>query len=260
MGTGNSYIQLTEYFERIWDLSCAKPYEKYAHGGGRLAEHYHAVRKMYPEAFTEINWEEMTMETGGIELCRNPMAPANKQPELWGRLTEEMRRGEDILIQTPYIICSRRMYRDLTDIAGSANVEVIINAVESGTNPFGCTDYLNQKKNVRGTGIHIFEYLGEQALHTKTILVGRDTCIVGSLNLDMRSVYLDTEMMLVIDCEELNASIRSQAEELKASSRHMFPNGTAIDGESYRPVEQEISKKIFYGILRVLIIPFRHLL
>lgn len=25
---------------------------------------------------------------------------------------------------------------------------IVINAVESGTNPFGCTDYLNQKKKI----------------------------------------------------------------------------------------------------------------
>lgn len=259
-GEGNSYMQLTEYFEQIWNLPCEKPYKKYSHSGVRLEEHYQAVRKMYPEAFTEINWEEMTMETSGIELCSNPMQPINKRPQLWDRLTDEMEHGEDILIQTPYIICNRKMYQDLTDIAGNAEVELITNAVESGTNPFGCTDYLNQKKNVRRTGIHIYEYLGGQALHTKTIIVDKNTCMVGSCNLDMRSIYLDTEMMLVIDCEELNASIRRQAEVLKAASRHIFPNGTTIDGESYRPLEQGMLKKIFYGVLRVLIIPFRHLL
>lgn len=259
-GEGTSYIQLTEYFEQIWNLPCAKPYEKYIHSVGGLEEHYYAVRKKYPEVFTDINWEEMTMETGGIELCWNPMQPVNKQPQLWDRLTDEMERGEDILIQTPYIICNRKMYCDLTDIAGSAEVEMIINAVESGTNPFGCTDYLNQKKNVRRTGIHIYEYLGGQALHTKTILVGEHISIVGSCNLDMRSIYLDTEMMLVIDCEELNESIRSQAEILKASSRHIFPDGMTVDGEYYRTLEQGLLKKFFYGVLRVLIIPFRHLL
>lgn len=259
-GEGNSYLQLTKYFEQIWDLPCAKPYEKYTRSVGCLKEHYHAVRKMYPEAFTEINWEEMTMETCGIELCWNPMEPVNKRPQVWNRLTGEMRCGEDILIQTPYIICDRKMYQDLTDIAAGAEVEMIINAVESGTNPFGCTDYLNQKKNVRRTGIHIYEYLGGQALHTKTILVGEHISIVGSCNLDMRSIYLDTEMMLVIDCEELNASIRSQAEILKASSRHIFPDGMMVDGEYYKTLEQGLLKKFIYSVLRVLIIPFRHLL
>lgn len=139
-------------------------------------------------------------------------------------------------------------------------MEIFINAVESGTNPFGCTDYLNEKENVRKTGCRIFEYCGTQAMHTKTIASGSNICMVGSCNMDMRSVYLDTEMMLIIDCPELNKLIRTQAEELKKESCLVLPNGTVKEGEDFRLSAQDMSKKIFYGVLRVLIIPFRHLL
>lgn len=259
-GEGCSYRQLQEYFDQIWNLPCAKPYRKTAYRKGVLEEHYLTVREVYPEAFTEIEWKKETMETKGIELCTNPMKPENKSPLLWDRLVEEMAQGKDILIQTPYIICSKTMYQDLADITGEAEVELIINAVESGENPFGCTDYLNQRERIHRTGVHTYEYSGGQALHTKTILVENHISMVGSCNLDMRSVYLDTEMMLVIDCEELNASMRSHAEELKEHSRHVFPNGTVEEGKEYQPMAQKIPKKIFYGILRVLVIPFRHLL
>lgn len=258
-GEGGSCLQLQEYFERIWDLPCAKPYRKRVCGKGFLEEHYRKVRDRYPEAFTETDWEKETMETGGIELCTNTMEPRNKQPLVWDRLTEEMAQGEDILIQTPYIICDGAMYRDLTDLS-SRGAEIIINAVESGTNPFGCTDYLNQKRKVYGTGAHIYEYLGAQALHTKTVLVGGDISIVGSCNLDIRSIYLDTEMMLIIKSEELNRQLRGQAEVLKKQSRHVYPDGTKEDGADYIPLKQGAGKKIFYGVLRVLVIPFRHLL
>lgn len=62
-------------------------------------------------------------------------------------MVKEMNEVDNILIQTPYIICNQKMYQDLTEICSrSVKTEIIINAVESGTNPFGCTDYLNQKK------------------------------------------------------------------------------------------------------------------
>lgn len=258
-GEGKSYLQLQEYFEEIWELPCAKAYKKTAYGKGSLEEHYIELKKRYPEVFEEINWEKETVETKGIELCTNPMEPENKQPLLWNRLFAELCQGEDILIQTPYIICSRDMYRDLTALSPSG-VEIITNAVESGANPFGCTDYLNQKERIYGTGVHVYEYLGAQALHTKTILMGEYVSIVGSCNLDMRSIYLDTEMMLIIESEELNGLLRAQAEELKSQSRHMYPDGTVEDGINYNPLEQGVWKKIFYGVLRVLVIPFRHLL
>lgn len=260
-GEGRSFLQLRDYFEQIWNLSAARPYEKTASREGILREHYAAVREKYPEAYAGTEWEELTLKTEGIELCVNPIEPKNKQPLLWERLVREMKAEEDIFIQTPYIICSRKMYQDLSEVcAGGAEVELLTNAVEGGANPFGCTDYLNQRGNVRKTGIHTYEYLGGQALHTKAVLAGDRISFVGSYNLDMRSVYLDTELMLRIDCRELNEKIRSQAKELKAKSRHVYPDGTVADGADYRLVEPGPVKKVLYGVLRVLVIPIRHLL
>ncbi|MGN0968640.1 MAG: phosphatidylserine/phosphatidylglycerophosphate/cardiolipin synthase family protein [Oscillospiraceae bacterium] len=260
-GEGRSYTQLLDYFEQIWNLPCCKLYKGRGGGGTSLEEHYDALRETRPQAFTAPDWESATMETNGVTLYTNPMEPENKQPRLWDRLVEEMKQGGDVAILTPYIICSRSMYRDLTDVAsGASRVDLIINAVESGSNPFGCTDYLNQKKNVRETGVQVYEYLSAQAMHTKTILVGDSLSIVGSCNLDMRSVYLDTEMMLRIDCPELNAVLRSQAEELREHSRHIAPDGTVTDGAAYQPAGQSAGKNVMYGLLRVLILPLRHLL
>ena len=40
----------------------------------------------------------------------------------------------------------------------------------------------------------------------------------------------------------------------------MTPEGTYINGENYVPREMSAGKKIFYGVLRVLIMPFRRFL
>jgi len=76
----------------------------------------------------------------------------------------------------------------------------------------------------------------------------------------MRSVYLDTELMLVIDSPEINAQLREQIGQMKESCRHMYPDGTIEDGSLYRIPPQEWQKKLIYSILRVIIIPIRHLL
>ena len=39
--------------------------------------------------------------------------------------------------------------------------------------------------------------------------------LLGSYNLDMRSTYQDTELMLAVDCPELNATIRKEADTTK---------------------------------------------
>lgn len=260
-GEGNSCNQIQDYFKNIWNLSCCRMSGKHEGINGRLREHYQEVREKYPEAFCEIDWFEETIETESIELCTNPLYPYNKQPQVWDRMVNKMKEADNIVIQTPYVICNQKMYGDLKAICSkSVKTELIINAVESGANPFGCTDYLNQKKAVRQTGSYVYEYVGTQALHTKTVLAGDTLSIVGSCNLDMRSVYLDTEMMLFIECKELNETLRGHTEKLKLKSRQVAPDGTIIDGENYQIIEQSVGKRIFYGILRILIIPFRHLL
>ena len=136
----------------------------------------------------------------------------------------------------------------------------MLNAVERGSNPWGCTDYLNQKKRILETGADVYELMNEHAVHTKTILVDDDLSVVGSYNLDMRSTYLDTELMLVIDSEELNAHIRSMLQEYMKKSTEVLSDGNVTRGQNYQEKMLSGKKKIFYQVLRVIIRPFRHLL
>jgi phosphatidylserine/phosphatidylglycerophosphate/cardiolipin synthase-like enzyme len=263
-GQGSSFQALEAYFHEIWNQPCCKEFE--AEGGaGGLEKCCERVKERYPEAFDRIyskeDWEKATMETRGIELWTNPTEPENKEPVVWERMIAAIEGEKDILVQTPYMICSRKMYEDLRSVCEKgARVDIVINAVESGTNPFGCTDYLNQKKKICQTGVHIYEYLGDQAQHTKSLAVGEELSIIGSCNFDMRSVYLNTEMMLAVDCPELNASIREQARPLKEKSRHMSPDGRTEDGQNYEPREQDMAKRAVYALLRIVISPFRHVL
>lgn len=259
-GKGESLCQLQNYFERIWNLPDSRLFRKKGKGGN-LEAHYQQLKQRYPEAFTPTDWELETTETNRIELCTNSIEPKNKEPWIWDRMIEEMKQASDVQVQTPYIISSKKMYQDLKAVTDSGvSTEILINAVENGTNPFGCTDYLNQKKKIRDTGVHIYEYLGKQAQHTKTVLADDRISIVGSCNFDMRSVYLDTELMLVIDSPEINAQLREQIGQMKESCRHMYPDGTLQDGSQYQIPPQEWQKKLIYSVLRVIIIPIRHLL
>ena len=83
-----------------------------------------------------------------------------------------MEQGETILIQTPYIICDKGMYQDLSELCRAGKqIEIITNAVESGANPWGCTDYLNERKSILKTGAGVYACMAGQSLHTKTVLI-----------------------------------------------------------------------------------------
>ena len=179
---------------------------------------------------------------------------------MWYCLTELMKTGDQVTIYTPYIICGTEMYEDLEEVCRTvSSLEIFTNDVSSGANPWGCTDYMNQKEKIWATGARVYEYLGQNSNHTKVMIVDDRLSVVGSYNMDMRSTYQDTELMLAVDCPELNAIIRQQAEQDKTYSRIMV-NGAYQAGENYQPVEESTGKRIFYAVFRVLIRPIRRFL
>ncbi len=100
---------------------------------------------------------------------------------------------------------------------------MMLNAPENGANPFGCSDYLNERESVLSCGLTVVEWMGGRSLHNKKVLIDDSLCIVGSMNFDMRSVYLDTELMLVIDCPELNRQLRAGFADMAEYSRTVSP-------------------------------------
>ncbi len=263
----SSLLELRDYFERVWALKDSKDYtetgkpEKQQEARRMLAERYQELHIRYPEAFQETDWQALTMETEGMMLLTNPIEAENKEPWLWYSLCRLMEQGQRITIYTPYIICGKEMYEELDRLcATAAQGDIITNDVASGANPWGCTDYLNQKKRILKTGVRVHEFLGAHSNHTKTILIDDRISIVGSYNLDMRSTYLNTELMLVIDCEELNRQYRRQAEEDKGWCKSIAAGEEYQFGIHYQPREFSLFKKIFYAVLRLLIIPIRRLL
>ena len=86
------------------------------------------------------------------------------------------------------------------------------------------------------------------------------SCCNSSYNFDMRSTYLDTEVMLVIDSQYLNAHISEMIDGYKEKSVEVLSDGTRTQGVFYEERELSKMKGLVYQVLRVIIRPFRHLL
>lgn len=265
-GKGESFLQLESYFEQIWTENRVSKVlknmeedilqEEYE----QLASRYMALSDEHEDFSKFGDWYDSTLEADKITLISNGTAPANKEPRVLYTIGELADNADEVIIQTPYIICDKYMYSVLRDIEKHADLKIMINSVEKGSNPWGCTDYLNNKSKVLHTGADVYELMNDYALHTKTVLIDDTISIIGSYNLDMRSTYIDTELMLVVDSEQLNASIREEFEQYKEKSVEVLSDGKETTGSLYQEKEMTTAKKIIYDILRVIIIPFRHLL
>lgn len=265
--SGSSIYQLKDYFEHVWtsqdskNYTCRKMTDKVKDCIEQLQNQYLDLQKQYPKAYETWDWASFTKETNRVSLLSNPVNAGNKEPWMWYSLNQLMKQGEKVTVYTPYIICGKEMYQDLYQvIKDGTKVDIITNAVSSGANPWGCTDYLNQKENIWKTGANVYEFMGKHSCHTKALLIDNHMTILGSYNMDMRSTYQDTELMLVVDSPELNAEIAKEMETDKTYSRTMEDDGTYTYGEYYKEKEMSTGKKIFYAVLRVVTIPIRRFL
>ena len=172
---GQSMAQLKDYFDRIWKLPCneelfAADISQVSDIQADMVKRYRQIKDKYAEPAQKIDWETETLETKGITLLANPIEPERKKPELLKKMYRIIQQGESIIIETPYIICDNNMYEKLGLLnEDGKKLQIIINAVEGGANPFGCADYLNQKENIQRTGSDIFEALYGQSLHLSLI-------------------------------------------------------------------------------------------
>lgn len=261
----DSIHQVKDYFESVWSLETTEPFPAPETPDEAqlelLRQRRRTLEETWPELLSPPDWEAVTLPTNAITLLTNPIQAGNKAPELWATLMRLMEEGETAVVHTPYLICNQAMYQDLAALtAAGKEVSIITNAVESGANPWGCADYMNQKQKIRQTGVHLYEYLGDHSAHRKTVLIDDHLSLVGSFNFDMRSAYLDTELMLLIDSPELNGHLRSMAQDNMAQSRHVFPDGSEVPGADFQPREMPWSKQLTYGLIRLISLPFRPLL
>ena len=94
--------------------------------------------------------------------------------------------------------------------------------------PLASSDYVRHKQELVDTGLEIHEYIGKISYHGKSIAIDDRLAIVGSFNMDMRSTYLDTELMLVIDSPEVTQALKASMDVLDAQA------AVVADAEHYR--------------------------
>ena len=225
-----------------------------------LEMRYASLKEKYTDIEDYSSWQEDTIPANKITLVNNGTHAGPKTPLVLQTIRYLAQNAENVTIQTPYVICNGYMYDTLNEIAFHARLKIILNAVEKGSNPWGCTDYLNQKKKILNTGADVYELMNEVPVHTKAVLLDDRLSVVGSYNLDMRSTYLDTELMLVIDSKELNQQIQSTESTYIEKSKEVLSNGQETEGGQYETKVLNWQKKLFYGVLRIIIRPLRQLL
>lgn len=254
----NSVNQLLEYFETIWEQEDSG----YFHDNKKLANRksvknavlelqngYQKYFEENKERICDTDYTDETFETEKIALVSNPIHTGSKEPVVWYQLGELMKNAKNrVKIHTPYIICNDMMYNTWEEIAENvSDFSIMTNSVANNGNPFGAADYAKNRNRILSTGINIWEYEGGYSYHGKSILIDDDLSVIGSFNMDMRSAYLDTELMLVIRSKDINKQLEEGMMEYERVSRQVLEDGTYRDPYHVEPIEltKKRQRKIF---------------
>lgn len=252
---------LRDYFEVTWSLddcvllSGSLDDQEQKQIRNALAEGLAGLTGQPEYEITPIDWYSETIAADSITLLAGKPEAWNKAPVLWEKLCRLMEMAnQDVIIETPLIICDSQMRSDLAEISsGPVSMQIITNGPEINVNLLAA-DYSYQRDKMLEIGIPVSEYCGDRCIHTKTILIDDNLSVIGSFNLDARSAYIDTELMLVIDSRKLNGILRGEIEEMQQQSRQMIPDGLVTLGSDYEATEIPFKRKCFHTVFRI---PFR---
>lgn len=259
----SSISQVKTYFQSVWERDECRVLGKSSiwkitpsviRAEKELKEQYLTVKKEYGEWLKAVDYREITLPVNHVELISNPVHTQAKEPTVFYTITELMKQAEnEVFFHTPYIICDNWMLSQLKEVCSrTASVTMMTNSVANNGNPFGAMDYQKNKGKILDTGVQILEYDKGVSYHGKCFTIDERLSGVGSFNWDMRSAYLDTELMLVIDSPELNTQLRAEMEKYEKDAfrvineeNYELPEGTQL---------QELSpkKEFRIKILRTL--------
>ncbi len=120
--TDTSLSDLKVYFDKIWNSEdCKTVNAKSRNGIDSLQKHYDTLSEEYPYMFEDVDWTEVTMPTNKVTYFGGSERAWVRHPELYNMLLKLMTDGDNVTLQTPYIISSSNMYNGLKQIADSTN-------------------------------------------------------------------------------------------------------------------------------------------
>lgn len=124
---------------------------------------------------------------------------------------------ERVWIVSPYVLPDEMLLKALA-LAAQRGVDVRLVTPDKSNHPvadFAREGYLDELSEA---GVHIYFHQGAM-LHGKAILIDSNLSVIGSANLDMRSMFFNFETAAVIRGEEFNRELAAWILKLTAQSR-----------------------------------------
>lgn len=255
-----SVIEMKEYLEEVIDSKYAKEIN-YKDNDKYQSIRYELVNKANSYISSISNLDEMTVNSTKVEkasFIRSPLNRMNKKPIVFNTIEKLMEDETDIIIQSPYFTPSKSLskyyYNDV-----NKDITFITNNMTANPNLGGVGGYFQVRKKMAKNNT-LYESQSKFANHAKSLVIGDDISIIGSLNMDNRSIHLSTESMLVIYSTEFNSVLRSSFNDLINNSLQVDNSGNYIKNDNITELKRNKLKHIMIGFISVIASLFNEML
>lgn len=221
--------QMKNYFNDVWDHEFSKhAVDEITDRQSRLGKEKAMelrkfladMQKDHSSLFQqEINWDNKVVSTNQILFLHNPLERLVKEPWVWQELTHLIESAEEsVIVQSPYVIPNDNMMNFLDMEKNSASeIQIVTNSLAATPNVLAFSGYTKYREKIAKSNAELYEYQGpSESLHAKTFIIDNRLTAIGSFNVDPRSAFLNTEVMVVIDsvafAEEVSENIKQQIE------------------------------------------------
>ncbi len=146
---------------------------------------------------------------------------------------------QSIVITTPYFVPSENLQLALV-IAGQRGVQVDI--IVPDKNDSTMVEWASRAffTQLLDAGVNIHRFTGG-LLHTKSVVIDENHCLIGTVNLDMRSLWLNFEVTLAVDNLTFTQDLQKVQQSYLTESIQVCP-----DDWANRSLASRIAERTFY--------------
>jgi len=241
--TGAVLPKMATYFDIYWNAKATYPGEAFAQNLSErkrkklialFNKKLKADRLFFKKTkipFEPINWnfkfqkllkEEKITGTAKI-LQDSPIVEGDRGKRLLEQLNQkQLTATHQLSIISPYLIPTDSFFEYIKRITkNQAKVRILVPALDSNNHTMAHSHYQKYRKKLLNTGLDLYEFSGTPSeslrrnsdtppiraqfisLHTKAFILDKNWVFLGSLNLDPRSILINTEHLLLINSPAL---------------------------------------------------------
>ena len=266
--TGSVLFDVRNYMDTVWNSEYVQqPFgEDITRGVEKrqeLQSIYDSFRAEHKSLFehTDDDYIEWTYPVNRISFLHNDIQIGPKEPKVTYILGELLKSAEEsVTLQSPYVILDPMQKQLMYDL-GAKQIETLVltNSLASSPNPVACTANFGDRDTLLKAGLRLWEYQGADSLHAKSYMIDDRMTVIGSYNLDPRSAYIDTELLLAIDSPEFAQHFSEVQYGYLEQSMEVNADGEYIANDNIVANSVPLLKKIMVYVLYLPVKLFKNL-